>query len=52
IPAVLIADWLYKVIRHRRPTAGQASRSKASDARRPFPQVSVYKPPSRGSSHE
>ncbi|WP_427173304.1 cation-translocating P-type ATPase [Arthrobacter sp. 92] len=52
IPAVLIADWLYKVIRHRRPAAGQASRSKASDARRPFPQVSVYKPPSRGSSHE
>jgi calcium-translocating P-type ATPase len=40
IPAVLVADWLYKVVRHRRHS-GQV-RSKDSDLRGPGPRGSIH----------
>lgn len=65
IPAVLVADWLYKVVRHRRsPTVTPAPpalhlpaghlevRSKASDLPRPAKRGSIHGEPSNGSSHE
>ena len=44
IPAVIIADWLYKVVRHRR--------SKASDPRGSGERGSIHGGPSGGSSHD
>ncbi|MDV8147549.1 cation-transporting P-type ATPase [Arthrobacter sp. B10-11] len=65
IPAVIVADWLYKVVRHRRTGAAapaapavqysapqQQLRSKASDPRKPGTRGSIHGGPSNGSSRD
>ncbi|WLQ08674.1 cation-translocating P-type ATPase [Arthrobacter oryzae] len=65
IPAVIVADWLYKVVRHRRTGAvapavpavqysapQQQLRSKASDPRKPGTRGSIHGGPSNGSSRD